>query len=60
MKLLEEIKNDKIFIIAGGGIRSTDDVLRVLDKEADAVSIADAAIKNSDLIKNIKNELKNQ
>lgn len=60
MKLLEEIKNDKIFIIAGGGIRSTDDVLRVLDKGADAVSIADAAIKNSDLIKNIKNELKNQ
>lgn len=60
MKLLEEVKNDKIFIIAGGGIRSTDDVLRVLDKEADAVSIADAAIKNSDLIKNIKNELKNQ
>lgn len=60
MKLLEEVKNDKIFIIAGDGIRSTDDVLRVLDKEADAVSIADAAIKNSDLIKNIKNELKNQ
>ncbi len=60
LELLGKVKNERIFIIAGGGIKNTGDVLRVLDKGADAVSIATAAIKYPDLIKSIKNELENK
>lgn len=60
LELLGKVKNERIFVIAGGGIKNAEDVLRVLDKGADAVSIATAAIKKPDLIKNIIIELENK
>lgn len=57
LESLKKVKNEKIFIIAGGGIKNTEDVLRVLHEGADAVSIANAAVKKHDLIKNIKSDL---
>lgn len=58
IQFLDNLKKDRMFIIAGGGITDEDGAKRIIKHGADAVAIGNAAIKDPNICGNIQRRLK--